>query len=171
MMLVKQRRRKMKNYLPFAFISFLISPIATAAEDPIYPTVDVNVVKMPSVVLEPVSAHYLQSEVFSIKAKPYNGDEFVIFKGLDFILKEISFVPVGSCRLNFKINGSLVKIMQWHIVEDEKLNKGAIIAGEWQPPGAIVFTPKDVLTVGLEASDKDAVCAADFVALAQMLKQ
>ena len=183
----------MKNYLyiafiPFlispiiAFIPFLISPIATAAEDPINTTVDVNVVNMPPVVLEPVSAHYLESEVFSIKAKPYyNGDEFVVFTGSNFVLQNINFVPLsspqsGSCRVNIKINDSLVKIMQWQgldsIIKKKKLNKGAIIAGIWEPPGGIVFTPNDILTVGLVAfasdKEKDAVCAADFVALAQM---
>ena len=164
----------MKNDLIIVFISFFIAATAFAADEPVNVPIDNQIDNIP------IMANNLRSDVFSLKAEPGNSAEKKIFF-YDFpaVLQEISFVPThssksggGDCRLNIKINDSLVKIMQWQAltskVKKDKLNTGTIIAGIWEPPGGIVFNPKDILTVEIIAhtsAKEGSICGADFVVL------
>ena len=162
----------MKRQLAWLLIAL---PTCTLAQG----LVQVEVVNEPLIVEHPVILpSELRSSVQSLSAKAMESAQTnVSFNDLLVELREISWAPTrstatGSCQILISINNLIAFVGQWQPPggKPKELLSAGGIAGIWEPPVGIVFTPND--TVGLEvhsvnADPKDeGVCEADFVVLA-----
>lgn len=109
--------------------------------------------------------------------------QIVSFDDPQVILRQISYAPTASpsaglCRIILRINDLIAWVGQWQPPvgideEDEDRPSAGGIAGEWEPPGAIVgivMTPNDVVDLRVNSVNArrkaKGVCQAEFVVLA-----
>jgi hypothetical protein len=130
----------------------------------------------------PVGAPELRNAYASLTAVSGVPDGFKVnFNDSQVVLRSVTVETTrapesGGCRVLVRINNQLAKVLKWEppggIVEDHpvSLTWNALLdrVGIQEPPGGIVFTPNDGLTISLESlsSDaKDTACSANVLVL------